>query len=196
MFTPPNAKYRVHELWSKESPEGAEIETSELLASLVRHQKPIQCLETGTAHGQTAEAIGKALQANGRGELFTCDIDLARVHNARGRVEGLPVKILCQPGIEFIQTSDMIWDFVFIDSWWVDVRIEEMRAVVPKIAPGGLLCLHDPSQNYKWVYDKTVETVSWPNIVFHAPYGLAVFRKPSDEDWSGVGKEIQLEPIV
>jgi hypothetical protein len=114
----------------------------------------------------------------------------------RARVEGLPVKVLCQSGIEFIQTSDMTWDFCFIDSWWCPVRIEEVEAVIPKINPGGYLCLHDPSQNYKSVYDVALGKSGWPSMVFHAPYGLAVLRRPCEDDWTNLGKEVTLEPIV
>lgn len=200
MFTPPNAKYRAHGLWSKETPEGAEIETSELLASIVRHQKPEWVLETGTAHGQTAEAMGKALKANGRGELWSCDIDRFRVHNARARVEGLPVQIFEQTGESLIRSiaegiPDRQLNMVFIDSWWCPVRIEEVELVIPLIAPGGYLCLHDCDQNYFGVYEAAMKT-GWPSMVFHAPYGLAVLRRPSDNDWSGVGKEVTLEPIL
>jgi predicted O-methyltransferase YrrM len=59
----------------KRLPEGAEIETSELLYSLVRHSKPLCCVETGTAWGQTASYIGCALRDNGQGILHTCDIE-------------------------------------------------------------------------------------------------------------------------
>jgi len=62
-----SAKYTVRGLWSKETPEGAEIETSELLAAMVRHQKPKWVLETGTAAvallsgGFSQAALGAAL---------------------------------------------------------------------------------------------------------------------------------------
>lgn len=195
MLIPPNAKYTAHGLWSKETPEGAEIETSELLASFVRHQKPQCCIETGAAWGQTASYIGKALKANGGGWLWTCDIE-ARPEMLK-RIDGLPVSFYQKKGIDLInEQSDGMVNLAFIDSWWCPVRIEEALAIIPKMAPGGLLCLHDSSQNYKSVYDAALEASGWPSMVFHAPYGLAVLRRPSDADWSGVGKPVELEPIA
>lgn len=194
MLIPPNAKYTAHGLWSKETPEGAEIETSELLASLVRHQKPIRCLETGTAWGQSAYYIGRALRDNGIGELLTCDIELKP--DAIKRIFGLPVVFHEKRGIDLINEQLDGINFAFIDSWWCPVRIEEALAIIPKMAPGGLLCLHDPSQNYASVYEAALAASGWPSMVFHAPYGLAVLRRPSDADWSGVGKPVELEPIA
>lgn len=194
MLIPPNAKYTVGGLYTKETPEGAEIETSELLAALIRHQKPFRCLETGTAHGQTAEAIGRALRQNGRGILHTCDIERKPI--LADRLRDLPVVFHEKRGIDLINEMTFEWDFVFIDSWWCPVRIEEVEAVVPKINPGGYLCLHDSSQNYRSVYDAALAASGWPSMVFHAPYGLAVLRRPSDDDWSGVGKPVELEPIT
>jgi hypothetical protein len=151
----------------KRRPEGAEIETSELLYF------PRAPLEAPAVHRdrhcvRADRLLHRARAAdNGQGILHTCDIE----HRVEidPRIADLPVVFHQKRGIDLINEQDYGINFCFIDSWWVDIRIEEMRAVVPKIAPGGLLCLHDPSQNYKWVYDKTVETVSWPNIVFHAP---------------------------
>lgn len=196
-----NPKYSAQgKHWEKQSPEGAEVETTELIAAIVRHQKPLWALETGTAHGQTAEAIGKALKANGRGELWSCDIDRERVHNARARVEGLPVQIFEQTGESLIRSvaegePDRHWDFCFIDSWWQPVRVEEVELVIPHIAPGGYLCGHDVCQNYALVYEAAAKT-GWPGMVFHAPYGLFVFQKPSEHDCIGAGVPVELEEIL
>ena len=200
MFKATNPKWQSQgKSWSKETHEGAESETSELLAAIVRHQKPLWCLETGTAHGQTSEAIGRALLANGRGQLWSCDIDRARVHNSRARVEGLPVQIFEQTGESLIRSivegmPDRRVDFCFIDSWWQPVRIEEVELVVPIIAPGGYLCLHDTCQNYAQVFETALRLTGWPHLVFHAPYGVSVFQKPADDDCIGAGVPVTLEP--
>jgi predicted O-methyltransferase YrrM len=177
-------------LWRKETPEGAEIETSELLAALVRHQKPLRCLETGTAWGQTAQHIGQALKWNGRGNLVTCDIESRP--EALARIKDLPVEFLQIKGIELIEQQESGLDFVFIDSWWQQIRIEEVHAVIPKMAPGGLLCLHDVSQNYGLVYRAAQES-KWPNLVLHTPYGLAIFQAPGKEECIGAGKMVDLQ---
>lgn len=189
-------------LWHKSTLEGAENETSTLLAAMVRHQKPKRVLETGCAHGDTAEAIGEALHDNGRGILYTCDTDPAMCEKTRERCSGLPVQVFQQEGISLIGPDDTSawsevelschrWDFAFIDSWWTPVRVAEVRKLRDWMNPGGLVCLHDVCQNYQGVYYAMQET-GWPNIVLHTTYGLAVFQAPGMEWHIGTGKSAEI----
>lgn len=185
------------EHWLKETAEGAEVETSEFLAALVRLQKPKLCLETGTAHGQTAEKIGKALLLNGFGVLHSCETEMDRVEASIERVKGLPVTVHHIQGIEFIRNwTGETFDFAFVDSWWNPVRMEEILELGTRMSPYGFLCLHDVCQNYGVTYDRFADQFGWMNLVFHTPYGLAVWQAPGPESWrfkyGGGGKMVEL----
>jgi glycosyltransferase involved in cell wall biosynthesis len=62
-------------LWSMFDEWTPEIETLEFIYSMTRLFKPIFCVETGSWRGFLAEAIGHALQQNGRGKLISLEKD-------------------------------------------------------------------------------------------------------------------------
>ncbi|RKZ46436.1 MAG: hypothetical protein DRR16_19870 [Candidatus Parabeggiatoa sp. nov. 3] len=66
-------------LWSMLDEWTPEIETLEFLYTMTRLIKPTFCVETGTWRGFLAEAIGRALQQNGRGKLISLEKD-ANIH--------------------------------------------------------------------------------------------------------------------
>ena len=69
---------------------GVTDEVGDLLYALVRMTKPKVCIETGTHIGDSAERIGRALQANGTGYLLTCDVNDVWVNSASERLERPP----------------------------------------------------------------------------------------------------------
>jgi predicted O-methyltransferase YrrM len=161
---------------------GAETETGDLLYGVVRLTKPLRCLETGTAMGDTAFRIGTALKENGLGHLYTCEIDDKSFAHSTERLKDLPVTVIQKKGIEVITEAEEGFDFVFIDSWWIPVRTEEVLALVSqvKVNPRGIVCLHDVCQNYAPVSEALASASGWPNIIFHAPYGISMFQAPDD----------------
>lgn len=170
----------LQDRWTKQTEFGAELETSELLAAIVRMVKPKVCFESGTAWGDTAEKIGQALKANGAGVLYSCDTDDEKVAHSRKRLERLPVEVIQTPGIEFIQSWNDGFDFAFIDSWWCPVRTEELLAIGHKMKPGAFLALHDACQNYGPCFDDFQSAFGWQNMIFMAPYGLGLWQAPVD----------------
>ena len=82
-----------YELWSCEHPDASEDEVVELLGSLVRAEKPKVSVEVGAHIGVATEAIGRALERNGRGHLHSFELDPTRAAEAAARCAGLPVTI-------------------------------------------------------------------------------------------------------
>jgi hypothetical protein len=70
-FTAPRADCPHPEYWHSTDSDSTEIEVTELVAAFVRAPQPETVLETGSAFGQTAEAIRRTLAANGHGRLVT-----------------------------------------------------------------------------------------------------------------------------
>lgn len=172
----------------------AEVETGELLYGMVRLAKPKICVETGTAQGETAWYIGRALQENGEGgQLYTAETEDAQIVLAIPKLRSLPVNIVRGKGIDLIKAIGSPIEFAFIDSWWVPVRLEEAEAIIPKMAEHSLLVLHDTCQNYGAVHDRVLELTHWQHLVFQTPYGVSVFQK-GPPDFSYRGKMVELEP--
>lgn len=139
-FTAPSPWCPNPGYWSSTDDHSTEIEISELLAGIVRGLQPELCVETGSAFGQTAQAIGEALAANRHGHLISLEVDEERVEISRQRCEGLPVEILALPSLDFRPSSPV--DFAFFDSLF-PLRVREFHAYQPWMHPGTFVAFHD-----------------------------------------------------
>lgn len=126
--------------WHSVDDESTEVEVSEMLAGIVRGLQPDFCLETGAAFGQTSEAIGRALLANGHGHLVSLETDPERVMDCAVRCEGLPVEIIGSSSMDW-QTSEPI-DFAFFDSA-LSLRVDEFHRFLPLMHSGTFVAFHD-----------------------------------------------------
>lgn len=145
-FTPVRPDCPHPEYWHAADGDSAEVEVTELVAAFVRALQPEVVLETGTAFGQTAEAIGRALAANGHGHLLTYEPDPERAQVAIDRVAGLPVIVVQAPslapnGQEHPGDGRPI-DFAWFDSL-VYLREAEFRAYHHRLVPGSVVGFHD-----------------------------------------------------
>lgn len=152
-FTAPSHTCPYPDYWTSTDDHSTEIEVSEMLAGLVRGLQPNTCIETGTAWGQTAEAIGKALRQNGHGALYTYETDEHRAGESHKRIKGLPVNVVLGSSLE---TGYNLWpfgvgvpmskpvavDFAFFDSEF-PLRIEEFRHFRPHMTNRTVVAFHD-----------------------------------------------------
>lgn len=142
-WTPPRAECAHPEWWHSADDESTELEVTELVAAFVRALQPELVLESGTAFGQTAEAIGRALVANGHGELLTTEIDLERAAIASDRCTGLPVSVIRRP------TSTIAPRAGSIELAWIDghiaERLADLRHLRPFLRAGAIVGVHDAS---------------------------------------------------
>jgi predicted O-methyltransferase YrrM len=169
-----------------DSLEGVTDEVGDLLYALVRMTKPKVCIETGTHIGDSAEKIGRALQANGSGYLLTCDISDVWVASASERLKDLPVRVIKASGNEILRnrpdTPDGkrdLMDFVFIDSGTAQERCDELMLLnESNIAPLGIVAWHDACVGYPNMYDAFAPARDWPHLVFPSIVGIAVFQRP------------------
>lgn len=139
-WTAPRPDCPYPERWHATDALSTEAEVTDLVAAIVVALQPDFVVETGTCIGNTAEAIGRALLRNGRGELVTLELDLACVDQARLRCDGLPVKVLRQSSLDW--TPDCPIDFAFFDS---DVRARplEFRRYLPWMHDRTVVGFHD-----------------------------------------------------
>lgn len=123
-FTPASEWAPHPEWWHATDGDSTEVEVSELVAAFVRALQPDRVLETGTAFGQTAQAIGRALAANGHGRLDTLEPDPERADFSRRRCAGLPVTVHETASLVFV--PDGAVDFLWLDSL-LHLRADELR---------------------------------------------------------------------
>jgi predicted O-methyltransferase YrrM len=146
-FTEPRADCPYPERWHSPDSDSTEIEVSRLAAAFVTALRPDLVIETGSAFGQTAELIGKALAASGVGMLVTFEVDPARVAATGDRVAGLPVQVAPQASLEGIEMLAMNGHqgkvgFAWLDSLF-ELRVPELRAIRPLLTPGAIVGIHD-----------------------------------------------------
>ena len=139
-FTSPRADCPHPERWHSRDIQSAEVEVTTLVSALVRAMQPDLVVETGTAYGQTARAIGKALQKNGHGELHTMDTNPALARRAERLCARLPVVVTCESSLDFVPPAPV--DFAWFDSL-IDLRIQEFRRYLPHMHSGTVVGFHD-----------------------------------------------------
>jgi len=131
---------------------GTEIESLNVLISLIRLFKPNLMLETGTWHADGTVAFGIALKENGFGKLISLEIvpELAEKAKERIRQLGLTecVEVINQSSLEFIEKLDATkykFDFAFFDSSSA-IRADEFYKLYNKGALTDLISFHDTSR--------------------------------------------------
>jgi predicted O-methyltransferase YrrM len=111
-----------------------------MVAGVIRGLQPGYVIETGSAWGQTAEAIGKALLRNGHGRLHSIEPDRQRAAFTRNRTDGLPVQVFECSSLDFTPTRTI--DFAFFDSL-LELRIPEFHRFRPWMREGTIVAFHD-----------------------------------------------------
>lgn len=150
-FTQPRPDCPHPERWHSPDADSTELEVSRLVAAFVRALRPDLVIETGSAFGQTAHLIGDVLQSAGVGHLVTFETDMERVAQTAERVKGLPVTVAPVPSLEGI--AGMIANgtpygdvgFAWLDSL-LELRVPELRAIRPLLAPGAVVGIHDAGE--------------------------------------------------
>lgn len=139
-FTAPRGDCPHPERWHSADCDSAEFEVTALVAAFAGALRPDIAVETGSAWGQTSEAIGRALADAPVGKLYTLEPDAARAEAAEKRCVGLPVEV--------VQRSSMKWTppgpvgFAWLDSRF-ELRVPEFRRLYRHFIPGAIVGFHD-----------------------------------------------------
>lgn len=181
------------ERWHSPDADSTEIEVSRLVASFVEALRPDYVIETGSAFGQTAELIGQVLHTAGTGHLLTFEVDTARVAATADRVAGLPVQVLPIPSLEGIKelvdgNLGPVVGFAWLDSLF-ELRVPELRAIRPLLAPGAIVGVHDCGEPGHTKYDQFAREVAvaagimgFQRISLPTPRGVT-FLQLRGESW-------------
>jgi len=163
-FTPPRADCPHPERWHSPDSDSTEIEVSRLVAAFVEALRPDLVIETGTAFGQTARLIGEVLLTAGVGHLVTFEVDPFRVGYAADQCTGLPVQVAPQASLEGIEMLAMNGHqgkvgFAWLDSLF-ELRVPELRAIRPLLAPGAIVGIHDCGEPGHTKYNEFAQEVA------------------------------------
>lgn len=167
-FTEPRFDCPHPERWHSRDADSTELEVTHLVRSFVGALRPDVVVETGTAWGQTAIAIGKALDEGGYGGvLHTIEPDPERCAHVRQIAGHLPVIVHETTSLEAIagempEVGPPSWlnghqvGFAWFDSLH-HLRVPEFRALHPHLAKGAFVGFHDTGPHQGSLRDEILQ---------------------------------------
>ena len=177
------------ERWNSTDSDSTEIEVTELVAWFVRALQPDFVIETGSAWGQTSEAIGRALRANGQGHLFTLEVDPERIAATAERCVRLPVTVVHEDSLAWLaRTADAEPEFlVSVGFAWLDSaldsRVMELMAIRPMLARGAIVGIHDAGypgkakhHQFSLDVDRAASVLGFERISLPTPRGVTFLQ--------------------
>jgi Methyltransferase domain len=153
-FTPARADCPHPERWHSRDADSTESEVTDLVAAFVRALRPDVVVETGSAWGQTAEAIGRVLEEAGVGVLHTLEPNPERAFFTRERVDGLPVLVHDVGSGEWDPVDGI--DFAWLDSLH-HLRVPEFRRFRPHMSSRAIVGFHDTGPHQGGLRDEILQ---------------------------------------
>lgn len=183
LWTPPSSWCPSSQWWhcDPDDPDSAEHEVTALVVALVHALQPEVVVETGTATGQTALAIGRALAVNQHGHLWTVEIDPTAAATATAAVDYLPVTVECIDSLAWEPPEPI--DFAWIDSGTAQVRAGEIARWRGKFRPGAIVAVHDTAPNMgrealHAALDDLFCELGWHYLSLRTPRGVTLAQVP------------------
>lgn len=172
------------EVWSCHDAMATEIEVLDMLTALVWMLKPKVIAETGCYFGHGTEKLALGALHNGFGHVYTCDIDHSMTVRAAERLQYSLKELVtieqCS-GTELIAKLAEPVDFAFLDSGGTpSVRGDELRAVMPKLSPWGVVAIHDTGPTHPDLREQifgVVEELGLESVTFDTPRGFTICRR-------------------
>lgn len=121
-----------------------------LVAALVVAGDSRNILETGSFHGHTSVVLARAIAALGGGTLLCCEIDPERAQIVEDRLRRIPTSVVAwtvrnEDVLRVIQSlPEASLNLVWLDDDHTQQHVAwEIDALLPKMAPNGIICFHD-----------------------------------------------------
>ena len=147
----------------------AEYEMSDLLWGFVRMVKPKIVVETGTYMGHSARRMAQAIQQNGFGWLWTCDV-LVNDQAISHCTDGLPATFVNCKSVDLPQLKEA-------DLVWSDSNMDQRPLEYELVKPGCVFLMHDV-----WNHDDRDPYRKWAESqgmkIFPYGRGFALTIKP------------------
>lgn len=119
---------------------------TELVCALLKATGVPCAFESGAFSGHTTARLAESLEMMGGGTLVACEIDAARYSSLRPQVEEFPcLDLRCADALSVVKTlPDRSLGLAWVDDdHTMDHVSDEVAALWPKMAPRGIIALHD-----------------------------------------------------
>ena len=117
-----------------------------LLYALVRYTKPLRILEIGTDHGGSAKHMAAACKRNGKGHIWTIDIDPATGEGLSGEDRQWITQITADAALWILQAQYAPFNFIFEDGPHSEFICHVVYKHLPTLLTlGGFILSHDVS---------------------------------------------------
>jgi predicted O-methyltransferase YrrM len=171
-WTPPSGWCEHPQNWHSDDAYATEHEVTVLVAAFVTALQPELVIETGSNTGQTTEAIGRALAANGHGHLYSLEVDEALATKAAERCEGLPVTVVQADSLSWSPPGEI--GFAWLDSE-TGIRAMELQRFSRWLAPGAVVGIHDTGPQhatYKLLWRELIRKGMFTALTLRTPRGV------------------------
>ncbi|MGP0071172.1 MAG: O-methyltransferase [Bryobacteraceae bacterium] len=180
-YTPPTPECPQPDLWRMRDSQTTEMEVLDFLKTLVTTTKPKLIVETGTFLGYGTLKLAEGAKENGFGRVITVEFDPAIQARALERFKASGLSSWIESRLESSLESkiDETIDLLYSDSH-LENREAEVRRLLPRLDPRGLLVIHDASSHFKIVREAVLrmEAEGLISVVLlSTPRGLAIAQR-------------------
>lgn len=163
-FTDPRPDCPHPDRWHSRDADSTEYEVSRLVATFVHALRPDLVVETGSAWGQTARAIGDELVDHGH--LHTIEVDPDRVAHTRQLCGGLPVTVHEMESMDFVPPGEI--GFLWLDSLH-HLRVPEFKYFYDWMTSRTIVGFHDTGPHQGALREEIEELEGSLLLAIHLP---------------------------
>jgi predicted O-methyltransferase YrrM len=180
-YTPPTPECPQPQLWRMLDSQTTEVEVLEFLKTLVTTLKPKLVVETGTFLGHATVKLAEGLKENGFGKVITIEFDPAIRARAEERFKASGLSSWIESRLESSLETQIegTIDLLYSDSHLAN-REAEIRRLLPRLDPRGLLVIHDASSHFKIVREAALrleEEGLISAVLLSTPRGVVIAQR-------------------
>ena len=180
-YSRPTPECPQPELWSMLDSQTTEVEVLEFLKALVTTIKPKLVVETGTFLGHGTMKLAEGIKENGFGKVITVEFDPAIRARAEKRFHDSGLAPWIESRLESsLETNiEETIDLLYSDSHLAN-REAEIRRLLPRLNPRGLLVIHDASSHFRIVREAALRLEAEgliSAVMLSTPRGVVVAQR-------------------
>lgn len=180
-YSRPTPECPQPELWSMLDSQTTEVEVLEFLKTLVTTIKPKLVVETGTFLGHGTMKLAEGIKENGFGKVITVEFDPAIRARAEERFHDSGLAPWIESRLESSLETNIegTIDLLYSDSHLAN-REAEIRRLLPRLNPRGLLVIHDASSHFRIVREAALRLEAEgliSAVMLSTPRGVVVAQR-------------------
>ena len=180
-YTPATPECPQPQLWRMLDSQTTEVEVLEFLKTLVTTLKPKLVVETGTFLGHATVKLAEGVKENGFGRVITIEYDPAIRARAEDRFNASGLAPWIESRLESSLETNIegTIDLLYSDSHLAN-REAEIRRLLPRLDPRGILVIHDASSHFKVVREAALrleEEGLISAVLLSTPRGVVIAQR-------------------